>query len=154
MEGSREHGNEPSGSRKFWEILEWLRLLLLKTDSAARSWLVSYLWGVSICLERVVCGIFREDIDMKCWPPLSPDHTVIAFKSLVHSWRFHGKFDPLKGSGAQPTTFCSCGMKQEAEQTEGIRPGRPHGKAEVVQNQDNRFYFSFWTILIYHLFEI
>jgi hypothetical protein len=24
VEGSREHGNEPSGSITFWEILEWL----------------------------------------------------------------------------------------------------------------------------------
>jgi hypothetical protein len=25
VEGSCEHGNEPSGSIKFWEVLEWLR---------------------------------------------------------------------------------------------------------------------------------
>jgi hypothetical protein len=24
VEGSCEHGNEPSGSIKFWEVLEWL----------------------------------------------------------------------------------------------------------------------------------
>jgi hypothetical protein len=38
VEGSFEHGNEPSGSIKSWEILEWLHnLQLLKKDSAAWS---------------------------------------------------------------------------------------------------------------------
>jgi hypothetical protein len=35
MEGSCEHGNKPSGSVKFWEILEQLSdWRLLKRDSA------------------------------------------------------------------------------------------------------------------------
>jgi hypothetical protein len=33
VEGPCEHGNEPSGSIKFWEILEWL----LKKGSALWS---------------------------------------------------------------------------------------------------------------------
>jgi hypothetical protein len=45
MEGSCEHGNEPSGSIKCWEILEWLtEWHLIKKDSAPRvSYLPSYL---------------------------------------------------------------------------------------------------------------
>jgi hypothetical protein len=35
MEGSYEHGNEPSGSIKCWEVLEWLHnWRLLKKGSA------------------------------------------------------------------------------------------------------------------------
>jgi hypothetical protein len=35
MEGSPEHGNEPSGSIKCWEVLEWLHnWRLLKEGSA------------------------------------------------------------------------------------------------------------------------
>jgi hypothetical protein len=42
VEGSCEHGNEPSGSMK-WEILELLRnWRLLKKGSAPWSYLVSY----------------------------------------------------------------------------------------------------------------
>jgi hypothetical protein len=38
VEGSCEHGNEPSGSIKCWVILEWLHnWLLLKKSSAAVS---------------------------------------------------------------------------------------------------------------------
>jgi hypothetical protein len=37
--GSYEHVNEPSGSIKFWETLEWV----LKKGSAPRSLLVRYL---------------------------------------------------------------------------------------------------------------
>jgi hypothetical protein len=41
VEGPCEHGNEPSGSIKFWEILEWLRnWRLLKKDSTPWSYLV------------------------------------------------------------------------------------------------------------------
>jgi hypothetical protein len=36
QEGSCEHGNEPSGSIKRWEVLEWLhKWRLLKKGSAA-----------------------------------------------------------------------------------------------------------------------
>jgi hypothetical protein len=36
MEGSSEHGNEPSGSIKCWKVLEWLHnLRLLKKGSAS-----------------------------------------------------------------------------------------------------------------------
>jgi hypothetical protein len=35
VEGSCEHGNEPSGSKKCWEVLEWLHnVQLLKKGSA------------------------------------------------------------------------------------------------------------------------
>jgi hypothetical protein len=35
LEGSCEHGDEPSGSIKCWEVLEWLHnWWLLKKDSA------------------------------------------------------------------------------------------------------------------------
>jgi hypothetical protein len=35
MEGSCEHGNEPSGSMKYWAFLEWVsNCWLLKEDSA------------------------------------------------------------------------------------------------------------------------
>jgi hypothetical protein len=38
VEGSCEHGNEPSGSIKRWEILEWLHnWRLLKKGLAPRS---------------------------------------------------------------------------------------------------------------------
>jgi hypothetical protein len=41
VEGSCEHGNEPSGSTKCWKILEQLRdWPLLKKDSAPQSWLI------------------------------------------------------------------------------------------------------------------
>jgi hypothetical protein len=44
VEGSCKHGNENSGSRKCWEILEWLSdWWLLKKDSAPWSLLVSSL---------------------------------------------------------------------------------------------------------------
>jgi hypothetical protein len=34
VEGCSEHGNEPSGSIKCWEVLEWLHnLQLLRNDS-------------------------------------------------------------------------------------------------------------------------
>jgi hypothetical protein len=44
VEGSCEHGNEPSGSIKCWEILEWLHnWRLLKKGSAPRvSLLISF----------------------------------------------------------------------------------------------------------------
>jgi hypothetical protein len=39
--GSCEHGNEPSGSIKCWEVLEWLSdWRLLKKDSAPWNYLV------------------------------------------------------------------------------------------------------------------
>jgi hypothetical protein len=41
VEGPYEHGNELSGSIKFWEILEWLSdWRLHKKDLAPSSWLV------------------------------------------------------------------------------------------------------------------
>jgi hypothetical protein len=44
VEGSCEHGNEPVGSIKCWEILEWLHNWQPhKKDSAAWNQLVSYL---------------------------------------------------------------------------------------------------------------
>jgi hypothetical protein len=51
--GSCEHGNEPSGSIKFWEILEWLRnWRLLKKASAPWSWLVSLIcFPISINID-------------------------------------------------------------------------------------------------------
>jgi hypothetical protein len=37
VEGSCEHGNEPSGSIKYWEVLEWLHSWrLLNKGSAPR----------------------------------------------------------------------------------------------------------------------
>jgi hypothetical protein len=43
VEGACEHGNEPSGSIKCWEILEYLRnWRLLKEGSAQWSWLVTF----------------------------------------------------------------------------------------------------------------
>jgi hypothetical protein len=43
VEGSCEHGNEPSDSINFWEALEWLNnWRLLKKDSAPSCQLVSY----------------------------------------------------------------------------------------------------------------
>jgi hypothetical protein len=35
VEGSCEHGNEPSGSIKFWEFLEWLHNWQLLMKSSA-----------------------------------------------------------------------------------------------------------------------
>jgi hypothetical protein len=41
VEGSCEHGNEPSGCIKCWENFEYLRdLLLFKKGSAPRSYLI------------------------------------------------------------------------------------------------------------------
>jgi hypothetical protein len=41
VDNSCEHGDEPSGSIKYWVILEYLSdWRLLKKGSAARSWLV------------------------------------------------------------------------------------------------------------------
>jgi hypothetical protein len=37
VEGSCEHGNEPLGSIKCWETLEWLSDLRLLKDSAPRG---------------------------------------------------------------------------------------------------------------------
>jgi hypothetical protein len=43
VDGPFEHGSEPSGSIKCWEILEWLRnWRLLKKGSAPWSRLISY----------------------------------------------------------------------------------------------------------------
>jgi hypothetical protein len=43
MEGSCEHGNEHSGSIKYWEILEKLSdWWLLKKDSATWSYFLTY----------------------------------------------------------------------------------------------------------------
>jgi hypothetical protein len=42
VEGPCEHGNEPSGSIKCWDLFEWLNnWLLLKKGSAPRSQLTS-----------------------------------------------------------------------------------------------------------------
>jgi hypothetical protein len=44
VEGSCEHGNEPPGCVKCWEILEWAsNWRPFKRHSAAMSWLVGWL---------------------------------------------------------------------------------------------------------------
>jgi hypothetical protein len=46
VEGVYEHGNEPSGSITFWEILEYLSdWWLPNKDSTPWSWLVGWLVG-------------------------------------------------------------------------------------------------------------
>jgi hypothetical protein len=55
VEGPYEHGDEPSGSIKCWEILEWLRnwrLLKKGSQSVPWSWLVSLVFGSlsKVCL--------------------------------------------------------------------------------------------------------
>jgi hypothetical protein len=52
MAGSCEHGNEPSGSMKFSEILEWLSdWQLLKKDSSPSSLFVG--WFALLCFGLV-----------------------------------------------------------------------------------------------------
>ena len=43
-----DNGNEPLGSRKFWDFLNYLRnYLLFKKDSALWNWLVSNMHAIS-----------------------------------------------------------------------------------------------------------
>jgi hypothetical protein len=55
MEGFCEHGNEPSGSITFWEVLEWLHnWQLLKKGSAPLSKHVTILSGVRLIVNLLV----------------------------------------------------------------------------------------------------
>jgi hypothetical protein len=60
MDGSCEHGYEPSGSLKCWEIFEWLSdWWLLKKDEAPLSYLYdAYLTMFSIAkfIQRQMIG--------------------------------------------------------------------------------------------------
>jgi hypothetical protein len=51
VEGSCEHGNERSGSVKYWEVLEQLSdWRLLKKDSTSWNWLDNYAYNSLYCI--------------------------------------------------------------------------------------------------------
>jgi hypothetical protein len=53
VEGSCEHGDEPSDSIKFWEVLEWLHnWWLLKKGSAPRIYLAGVINLFQKCLGK------------------------------------------------------------------------------------------------------
>jgi hypothetical protein len=43
-------------------------------------------------------ALFLKSAETQDLDTLSPDQAVGAFKLLAHSWRFHGRFDLVKGS--------------------------------------------------------
>jgi hypothetical protein len=51
VDGSCEHGSEPSGSIKCWEILEWLSDCWFLKDSAPWSWL----WITNVSALATIC---------------------------------------------------------------------------------------------------
>jgi hypothetical protein len=57
VKGSCEHGNEPSGSVKCWEVLEWLRhWQLLKKISAALTFVSQIPFCTALPLPLADCG--------------------------------------------------------------------------------------------------
>jgi hypothetical protein len=57
VEGSCEHGNEPSGSIKCWEILEWLHNWRLLKKRLGPMKLVILLCKVIRCKRKIIPGI-------------------------------------------------------------------------------------------------
>jgi hypothetical protein len=49
VEGSCEHGNEPLGSIKCWQVLEWLHNWRLLKKGSALCVCVTYLWLYNPC---------------------------------------------------------------------------------------------------------
>jgi hypothetical protein len=70
VEGSFEHGNEPSGSIKCSEILRKLRdWQLLKKDSVPSSWLIGWFVGWLVgWLVGCSLKIMSKKIEERCGP--------------------------------------------------------------------------------------
>jgi hypothetical protein len=98
VEGSCEHGNEPSGSIKCWEFLEWLYNWQLLKDCWA-PW-VSEAWNFNVKFLRASTPELITLYSVQCDSRYNPWRTLSFIHSFIRSFIIHQCLcSPLLGLG-------------------------------------------------------